>query len=118
MLPLSEAEWLEVGKLCLRYGFSGRNVEAICGAIQTEIQDVEPPAEYYQVGFAERQRILRELAQPVTFAKIAARMQKFSEFEQVAEEQNQSDAFNNRVKEIVLNLSAQRAAMQSLGEGN
>lgn len=43
-------------------------------------------------------------------------MKRFSEFEMAAEEQNQSDQFQTRVKEIVLNLSAQKAALQTLGE--
>jgi hypothetical protein len=116
MIPMSEDEWLQVGQLCLDYEFSGRNVEAICQSILTKIQDVEPPPEYYQVGFAERQRILRELAQPMTFAMIAALMKRFSEFELAAEEQNQAEQFQSRVKEIVLNLSAQQAALQTLGE--
>jgi len=116
LLPLSQEEWLQIGQLCIDKGFSGRNVEAICAGIQTRIQDVEPPAEYYQVGFEERQRILRELARPMTFADIRDLMTRFSEFERLAEEQNQSDQFQSRVKEIVLNLSAQRTALQTLGE--
>lgn len=117
MLPLSQEEWLGVGQLCIDKGFSGRNVEAICQNILTRIQDVEPPPEYYQVGFEERQRILRSLAQPMTFERIQDMMERFAEFERVADEQNQADQFQHRVKEIVLNLSAQRAALQSLGEG-
>ena len=116
LLPLSEEEWLQVGQLCIDKGFSGRNVEAICQSIQTRIQDVEPPAEYYQVGFEERQRILRELARPMHFSDIRDLMFRFSEFERLADEQNQSDQFQSRVKEIVLNLSAQRTALQTLGE--
>ncbi len=117
MLPLTEEEWLNVGQLCLDYGFSGRNVEAICQNILTRIQDVDPPAEYYRVGFEERRQILRNLAQPMDFARIAEMMRKFSEFEKVAQEQNEADKFQHRVQEIVLNLSAQKAALQTLGEG-
>ena len=116
MIPMSDEEWLKVGQLCLDSDFSGRNVEAICQSILTQIQDVEPPPEYYKVGFSERQRILRELAQPMTFDMISALMKRFSEFELAAEEQNQADQFQTRVKEIVLNLSAQQAALQTLGE--
>lgn len=118
MIPLSEEQWLQIGQLCIDSGFSGRNVEAICQKILTEIQDVEPPAEYYRVDFHERQRILRDLAKPMTFERIAAIMRQYSEFEQVAEEQNQAEQFQHRVKEIVLNLSAQKAALQTLGEMN
>jgi hypothetical protein len=116
MIPVNEAQWLNLGQLCIDSGFSGRNVEAICQKILTEIQDVEPPAEYYQVGFDERQRILRSLAKPMTYERIVGLMKRYSEFEQVAEEQNQAEQFQNRVKEIVLNLSAQKAALQTLGE--
>lgn len=118
MLHLDEGEWLRVGQLCINFEFSGRNVEAICQNILTKIQDVEPPPEYYQVGFAERQRILRELARPMTFDDIHAMMKRFSEFELAANEQNQADQFQHRVKEIVLNLSAQKAALQTLGDKN
>jgi len=117
MLPLSDAEWLQVGQLCIDCRFSGRNVESICQNILTKIQDVEPPPEYYTVGFEERQKILRTLAQPMTFERIRDLMKRFSEFELAAQEQNQAEVFQNRVKEIVLNLSAQQAALQTLGEG-
>lgn len=117
LLPLSQEEWLKIGGLCLEYGFSGRNVESICQNILTRVQDVEPPAEYYTVGFDERQKILRGLARPLGFEEIAELMRRFSEFEQTAEAQNQQEQFQARVKEIVLNLSAQQAALQTLGEG-
>lgn len=116
MLKLSDEEWLKIGQLCIDSEFSGRNVEAICQNILTKVQDVEPPPEYYKVGFAERQRILRELAKPLTYQDIHDMMKRFSEFEMAAEEQNQADQFQTRVKEIVLNLSAQKAALQTLGE--
>lgn len=115
MLPLTEDEWLKLGEKCLQAEFSGRNVESICQKILTEIQDVEPPEEYYQVDFEQRKTILKQLARPMTLQRIEAIMDQYAEFEQVAESQAESERFQTRVKEIVLNLSAQRAAMEITG---
>ena len=114
LIPLSQEEWLEVGQLCIDSRFSGRNVENICQKLLTEIQDVEPPEGYFKADFEERRKILRELSKPMTLLRIREVMAQYREFEKVAEAQNEADRFQNRVKEIVLNLSAQRAALESI----
>lgn len=113
-LHLTDEEWLVVGQQCIDSGFSGRNVEAICSKLLTEMQDVEPPDEYYQVSFEERKAILRSLAKPITQQRISEVFKQYKEFEKVAEEQNQAERFNKQVQEIVMNLSAQRAAAREL----
>jgi len=115
MLPLTDDEWLQLGEKCIQCEFSGRNVESICQKILTEIQDVEPPEEYYKVSFEERKEILKSLARPMTLQRIQEIMNQYAEFEQVAESQANDERFQTRVKEIVLNLSAQRAAMEITG---
>ncbi len=112
MLPLSHSEWLQLGQKCIDARFSGRNVESICQKVLTEIQDVEPPDDYYQLNYEERQTMLRSLAKPMTYERIDEIMDQYARFEQAAESQNESERFQARVKEIVLNLSAQRAALE------
>lgn len=114
LLHLSDEEWHEIGKLCIEYKFSGRNVDNICQKIQVEIQDVEPPDDYYDADFDTRKRILRELAKPVNFQRLQDMLKQYKEFETVASEQVEQERFQSRVEEIVLNLSAQQAAMQAL----
>lgn len=115
LLRLSPEEWLEVGRRCVEYGFSGRNVDSICRKIVTEIQDVDPPEEYYKVGFEERKRILRELSRPMDASKVLSMLQSYNRFEKEAEATAQEQRFSERVKEIVFNLSAQKAAMEMYG---
>ena len=114
LIRLTPEEWLQVGQMCIDTGLSGRNVESICQKLLSEIQDVEPPEEYYKVDFEGRQKILRELAKPIVLDRILALMKQYKEFEKTAEAENEADRFKNRVKEIVLNLSAQQTAMESL----
>ena len=116
LLPIEEDHWLELGQMCIDFGFSGRNVESICQKVLTEIQDVEPPPEYYHVGFEERIKILRTMARPLTHQRFQEILRQYKAFEKAAEAQNESHRFNNRVKEIVLNLSAQKAAAKTLEE--
>ena len=111
LLPLSEDEWLAVGRRCVDLGFSGRNVEALCRKIATEIEDVEPPEEFYRASFAERRRILRGLSRPVPAARVLEVMEAFAHFEKEAEAAAQRQRFSERVQEIVFNLSAQKAAL-------
>lgn len=110
LLTLTDEEWLEAGRRCLEYGFSGRNVDSICRKIGTEIQDVEPPEEYYKVGFEERKRILRSLAKPLDAQRLAEIMKAYHRFEQEAEAEAQQQRFEERVREIVFSLSAEAAA--------
>ena len=116
LLPLSDEEWGKIGQMCVDFEFSGRNVDAICQKIQVEIQNVEPPDEYYQADYATRKRILRELAQPIGFDRLKAMLEGYKNFELVASAQVEEQRFNERVEEIVLNLSAQAAAMKALGQ--
>lgn len=116
LLHLSDEEWLQVGRTCIDSGFSGRNVDSICQKILVEIQDVTPPDEYYEVGFEERKAILRELAKPITAARILEMMEGYRTFEKEAGEQATKERFDTRVQEIVLNLSAQKKALERLGQ--
>lgn len=114
LLPLSEEQWQTIGQMCVDFGFSGRNVDSICQKIQVEIQNVEPPDHYYTADFATRKQILRELAQPIGFERLQAMLEGYKNFEQVASAQVEEERFRQRVDEIVLNLSAQAAAMRAL----
>ncbi len=110
LLPLSEDEWRDVGRRCVNLGFSGRNVEALCRKIATEIEDVEPPEEFYHSDFENRRRILRELSRPVPARRMLEIMEAFARFEKEAEAAAQQQRFRERVQEIVFHLSAQKAA--------
>ena len=79
-----------------------------------EIQDVEPPEEYYRVGFDERKKILRGLAKPMTKERLCDLMEGYKRFEKEASAQAEKERFDARVQEIVLNLNAQQAAMQAI----
>lgn len=115
LLTLTDDEWLQAGRRCLEYGFSGRNVDSICRKIATEIQDVEPPEEYYKVGFEERKRILRSLAKPLDAQRLAGIMQSFHRFEQEAEKEAEQQRFQERVEEIRFHLRAQQEALRPPG---
>ena len=116
MLQLDQEQWLKVGQTCIDFEFSGRNVDSICQKILVEIQDVTPPDEYYQVGFEERKQILKDLAKPITYERIIEIMEGYRTFEKEAGEQAEQERFDSRVREIVLNLSAQKKAMERLGQ--
>lgn len=117
LLHLDDEEWLKIGQMCVDFEFSGRNVDSICQKIQVEIQDVEPPDEYYDSDFDTRKKILRDLAKPVDFDRLKTMLEAYKEFEKVATEGAEQERFQARVEEIVLNLSAQQAAAQMLGGG-
>jgi len=114
LLHLSDEEWQKIGQMCIDFSFSGRNVDSICQKIQVEMQDVEPPDEYYEADFDTRKKILRDMAKPIDFARLKEMLESYKKFESVASEQVEQERFEKRVEEIVLNLSAQKAAMQAL----
>ncbi len=110
LLPLSEEEWQEVGRRCVESGFSGRNVEALCRKIATEIEDVDPPQEFYRADYDGRRRILRDLSRPMPASRLREIMEAFARFEKEAEAESLRRRFEERVQEIVFHLSAQKAA--------
>ncbi|MGI5842645.1 MAG: AAA family ATPase [Candidatus Xenobium sp.] len=115
LLPLSEDEWQEVGRRCVELSLSGRNIEALCRKIATEIEDVDPPEAFYHSDFQSRRRILKELSRPVPAGRMLEIMEAFARFEKEAEAAAQQQRFRERVQEIVFHLSAQKAAT-GLGE--
>lgn len=114
LMELNDEEWAKIGQLCIDFNFSGRNVDNICQKIQVEIQDVEPPDEYYEADFATRKQILKDLAKPVDYARLNEMMKAYKQFETIASEQVEQERFQSRVEEIVLNLSAQKAALEAM----
>jgi len=110
LLPLSGEEWQGAGRRCLESGFSGRNVEALCRKIATEIEDVEPPEEFYRADYDGRRRILRDLSRPMPASRLQEIMEAFARFEKEAEAESLRKRFEERVQEIVFHLSAQKAA--------
>ena len=118
LLHLNDEEWHKIGQMCIDFQFSGRNVDNICQKIQVEIQDVEPPDDFYDADFETRRKILRDLAKPIDFDRLKAMLEGYKEFEKVASEDAEQERFNARVEEIVLNLSAQQAAAEMLRRSN
>ena len=118
LLHLNDEEWHKIGQMCIDFQFSGRNVDNICQKIQVEIQDVEPPDDFYDADFETRRKILRDLAKPIDFNRLKAMLEGYKEFEKVASEDAEQERFNARVEEIVLNLSAQQAAAEMLRRSN
>ncbi len=115
LLQLSEEQWAKIGDLCIELGLSGRNVDNICQKVIAEMQDVEPPVEYYKADFERRKQILRELAKPLTYEHLVQVMEGYKKFEKAALEAAEKERFQRKVQEIVLNLSARKAASQVLG---
>ncbi len=112
---LSDEQWRQVGQACLDFSLSGRNVDNITQKLIREVQDVDPPDDYYKASFEERRRILRELSKPMTVERIIEIMDGFRKFEAEAEAKAERQRFDERVREIVFNLSAQKAALESYG---
>lgn len=115
-LPLSEAEWAEVGKLCVDRGLSGRNVDAIAGRVLTEIEDFEEPEEYFTLSFEAKQKLIHELSNKVPASRLKELVEEHVSFEKGAQAQAEEERFRRRVEEIHLHLSAQRAAVQAFAK--
>jgi hypothetical protein len=114
-LPLSEEEWQALGQLCVDAKLSGRSVENITRKIISEIEDFEYPDAYFKADMAERLEIIRQCSKPVPAARIREIIEHYTRFEKEAEERARRQKFEDRVKEIVFNMSTQAAAL-SLGD--
>lgn len=113
-LPLSDAEWLDVGALCVSTGLSGRSADAIAGRVLTEIEDFEEPESYFTLPFEEKQKMIAQLSRKVDAARLKALISEHVRFEKDSQTASDQERFKRRVEEIHLHLSAQRAAMGAL----
>lgn len=111
-LPLSEAQWFDLGRACLEGGLSGRAVENITRRVITEIEDFEYPDDYFKATIEERKVMIRQLSRPVDAARLGEIIEHYRRFEREAEERARRERFDARVNEIVFNMSAQAAALR------
>lgn len=109
-VPDDEQTWLEVGRLCVDYDLSGRNVESICNNIRSHIQDFEYPDEYFRADGERRKEIIESLCKPVSADQVIDYVEDFVEFRQDAEEDAEEEKFRREVESIVRQLNASRAA--------
>jgi hypothetical protein len=115
-LRISGEEWATVATLCAEARLSGRAIDHIAGQVLAYIEDFEPPGEYYLLSFEEKTRIIERLSRPVTAAQLREFIDHYSRFEREAQERSESERFIERVREIRLHLSAERAAENLFGE--
>ncbi|MBI3298456.1 MAG: AAA family ATPase [Elusimicrobia bacterium] len=114
-LPLTDAEWLEVGALCVSTGLSGRSADAISGRVLTEIEDFDEPEEYFALSFEEKRKMIGELSRKVPAARFKTLIEEHVRFEKDSQTAADQERFKRRVEEIHLHLSAQRAALGAFG---
>lgn len=110
-LPLSKEEWHRLGDFCVESRLSGRSIENVTRKIISEIEDFEYPDAYFKADLARRLEIIRECSKPLDFARLHHIIDHYTRFEKEAEERARRKKFEERVKEIVFNMTAQSAAM-------
>lgn len=113
-LPLSEAEWLEVGRRCVKEGLSGRSADSIAGRVLSEIEDFDEPDDYFGKSFEEKQKIIEDLSRPIPAARLQEMIAQHCKFEREAQRKADEEKFLDRVREIRLHLSAQQAAIGTM----
>lgn len=115
-LPITDAEWLSLGKLCVDRGLSGRNVDAIAGRVLTEIEDFTEPEEYFSLPFEAKQKMIAELSNKIPVSRLVELVEEHIKFEKGAQTQAEEERFRRRVSEITLHLSAQKAALHVMSK--
>lgn len=111
-LPLSDADWAGVGAVCASAKLSGRAVDNLSGRVLTEIEDFEQPEEYYALPFEEKKKLIEKLSRQVPADRIKKMIDDYCRFEREAQEKAEGERFLDRVREIRMNLTAQRAAIE------
>lgn len=110
-LPLSDADWAAVGAQCAGEKLSGRAVDAVAGRVLTEIEDFEEPPEYFAASFEDKKKLIAKLSRPVSGKRILDIIGEYCRFERDSQQKTEKQRFLDRVKEIRLALTAQRAAI-------
>jgi hypothetical protein len=113
-LDVTDAQWEQFGQMCLDDGLSGRSVENTARKAVTLIEDFDFPPGYYQSDLAGKREMIRNLSRHLTFDDLKKLAENYLRFEKEAEEKSARQRFDDRVKEIVNYMSAQKAARETL----
>lgn len=114
---MDDGQWQAFGQRCVDMKLSGRSIENVTRRVITEIEDFEYPDEYFRAPLARRQEILREQSQRIPFDRLISIIEHYQAFEKEAEERAYRARFQDRVQEIVFNMSAHQAAA-AVAEGD
>ncbi|MEM6290954.1 MAG: AAA family ATPase [Myxococcota bacterium] len=115
-IDATDAQWGEIGSLCVEADLSGRSMESVAGNIRAKIQDFEYPDHYFSADFAARSKLLEELSVRVSADKVTAEVRDYVRFHKEADEAAETDRFEREVSDMVQRLNAGRAAAQRLAE--
>ena len=110
-LPIAPEEWGKIGERCVAEKLSGRSMDALAGRVLTEMEDFDEPEEYFTLPFADKQKLIAQLSNKITAARIDALITEHVKFERESQAKADTERFVDRVKEIRFHLSAQQAAI-------
>lgn len=104
--------WRRLAELAVEADLSGRNIDAICRNVRSEIQDFEYPEEYFAAGPEERQKLVKTLGNQIDEARLAELLNDYVAFTRDAEKKAGEQRFQREVDAIVMRLNATRAAAE------
>ncbi|MHB2018226.1 MAG: hypothetical protein ACYCW6_14850, partial [Candidatus Xenobia bacterium] len=108
-----DEEWPQFGARCIEWKLTGRSIENVTRKVVSEIEDFEYPEEYFRATLERRREILKSCSNPIPMERLMTILEHYRQFEKEAEERAYKQRFTDRVQEIVFNLSAQAAAVET-----
>jgi hypothetical protein len=115
-IAADDAQWLEIGKVCVDADLSGRAIESIAGNIRSIIQDFEYPDDYFRADFDTRAKLVHQLSRRIDAAKVGELIAHYVEFQKDAEEKSARHRFEQEVDTMVRQLNAGREATARAAE--
>jgi hypothetical protein len=115
-IAADDAQWLEIGKVCVDADLSGRAIESIAGNIRSIIQDFEYPDDYFRADFDTRAKLVHQLSRRIDAAKVNELIAHYVEFQKDAEEKSARHRFEQEVDTMVRQLNAGREATARAAE--
>lgn len=112
-LPITDAQWRELGQACIDGGLSGRAVENITRRVITEIESFEYPDAYFTAPLDERRAMIAQFSRSVEAARVNEIIGHYLRFERDAEARAERERFEARVREIVFQMTAHDAARRA-----
>jgi hypothetical protein len=113
-LLISHEEWDAVAERCVKYDFSGREIENISRKVISTIEDFEYPDEYFKASYEERLGIIRKLSRTIDAPALSEMLDAYWRFESEAQEKAYRKRFEDRVRDIALHLRAEAMARSEM----
>ncbi|MBN2723586.1 MAG: AAA family ATPase [Deltaproteobacteria bacterium] len=111
-LQLSDESWDKIGKQCIEYSLSGRDVANICRRLIGTMEDFDWPDGFFKSSYDQRVALVRENRIKIDEKIVSDELSSFYQFKVLAGEHEIQEKTNFMKEQIIIELNARKLLME------